>query len=125
MYKKITLEEFIDTFVNSQYKDNFSISGLVTLFNYFEQEEEIEGTEKEFDIVSIVCTFKEFISATEGACEYFEFEGMIYDKDGGETETAEEVEAKALKFLEDRTLVLEIFDGACYKTGGVIIDNNF
>ena len=40
-----------------------------------------------------------YMTYTEQACEYFEFEGMTYDEDGGELESVEEVEEKARLFL--------------------------
>jgi hypothetical protein len=39
-------------------------------------------------------------NAIELANEFFEFEGMVYNDEGDETETCEEVEQKAIKFLE-------------------------
>ena len=41
-------------------------------------------------------------NAIEEASEYFEFEGMRYNKDGDELNTAEQVEKKAVKFLKDK-----------------------
>lgn len=41
-------------------------------------------------------------NAIEEASEHFEFEGMRYNKDGDELNTAEQVEKKAVKFLKDR-----------------------
>jgi hypothetical protein len=38
-------------------------------------------------------------NAIELACEFFTFEGMTYGKDGGELETIEELENKAIKYL--------------------------
>lgn len=40
--------------------------------------------------------------AIEQAQEYFEFEGMSFDNDGGELDTVDEVEEKAVKFLESK-----------------------
>lgn len=38
-------------------------------------------------------------NAIELANEFFLFEGMLFDADGNELETAEQVEQKAIKFL--------------------------
>jgi hypothetical protein len=46
--------------------------------------------------------------ALDEAMNFFEFEGMKFNEDGDEMETAEEVEEKAVKFLEERGYVFEI-----------------
>jgi hypothetical protein len=46
-------------------------------------------------------------NAVEEASEYFEFEGMKFNKAGEELETAEEVEEKAVKFLESKGFTIE------------------
>lgn len=38
-------------------------------------------------------------NAIELASEFLEFEGMLFDEDGNEKETAEQVEKKAIDFL--------------------------
>ena len=45
--------------------------------------------------------------ALEYACEYFEFEGMEFNEDGDEMETPEEVEEKAVKFLEEKGFIIK------------------
>lgn len=45
--------------------------------------------------------------AIEEANEYFEFEGMKYNEDGDEMETADEVEKKAVKFLQERGFIID------------------
>lgn len=41
-------------------------------------------------------------NALDEAMNFFEFEGMKFNEAGDEMETAEEVEEKAVKFLEER-----------------------
>ena len=116
---KITLNfsQFCDSWPESR-KDQFSYQGKKALFNYLTQLEEDTGEEIEFDPIAICCDFVEYESATEAASEYFEFEGMTFDEDGTELETVDEVEAKAIKFLEERTTLIEIEN-----SDGVIIAN--
>ena len=104
--------EFMDNWPESR-KNQFSYDGKKALFDYFDELDE----SIEFDPVAICCDFTEYQNATEGASNYFEFEGMTFDVDGAELETRDEVEAKALKFLQDRTTVLEL------ENGGIIIAN--
>jgi len=116
MKTNVSVYEFRDTFRRSDtYKDNFSYEGLTALYDYLIQLEEDTGEEIDFDMISLCCDYSEFDNAVEAASEYFEFEGMTYGEDGGELETADEVEKKALKFLQDRTQVIEM------DNGGVII----
>ena len=96
--------------------DNFTHQGLQALFEYLEEFEASTGEELEFDVIALCCEFSEYESATEAACEYFDFEGMSYGEDGEELETPEEVEQKAREFLQSQTAFIE-FDG------GVIIQD--
>ena len=92
--------------------------GFSRVFNTREEAEEaLEQLEKdigepiELDPVAFCCDYSEYSNAGEAASEYFEFEGMTYNEDGDELETAEEVEEKALDFLRDRTSVIEFEAG--------------
>ena|SRR3990167_7064250 len=113
MKQTINFSQFCDAFGES-YKNSFSYEGKRALFDYLEELEESTGADIELDTVSLCCEYSEHDDAIEAASEYFEFEGMTYDEDGDELETRDEVENKAIKFLEDRTTVIK-FDG------GVII----
>lgn len=108
---------FRSAFMESDtFKDNFSAEGLKALFEYLEEIEEATGQEMEFDMVAIACDFSEYTSADEAARECFTYEGMVYDEDGNETMTADEVEAKAVEFLvNDGVLVARL------ENGGVIV----
>ena len=51
---------FRNWFLNSQYKDNFSIDGLSTLYDYLiDLEEELE-TEFDFDPIAFCCEYSEY-----------------------------------------------------------------
>lgn len=111
MKTNVSIYDFRDAFKRSDtYKDNFSYEGLEALYNYLIELEESTGEELNFDMVGIACEYAEYKNAIEAASEYFEFEGMKYNEDGDEEETADEVEKKALEFLNNRTQVIE-FDG--------------
>lgn len=118
MHQTITETDFMDAFKRSEtYKDNFTYEGLLALFEYLESYEEDTGEEIEFDMVALCCEYSEYSEATEAASNYFDFEGMTYDSETGEElETAEEVEQKALEYLQERTTVIR-FDG------GIIIQD--
>ena len=57
---KITVTEqiFLDEFRNSSRADDFSREALVAIFNYI-TEVEGEGSEIEFDVISICCEYVE------------------------------------------------------------------
>lgn len=108
MYKNISFGDFLDSFSDT-YTNNFTYEGKRALFDYLEQYEDDIGEKIELDTVALCCEYSEYESATEAASNYFEFEWMVFNENGDETETAEEVENKAIKFLEDRTQVI-VFD---------------
>ena len=78
--------------------DSFSYEGLSALFEMFEQMEEDTGIEVELDVIAICCDYSEYSSALEAAIEYG-FDGEDEDDD------ADEVEEKALEWLNDQTTV--------------------
>ena len=86
----------------------WSYNGAKALAEHLEQYEEDTGSEMEFDRAAIRCEFSEYANATEAAGNY-DFEP---DEDADEDET----EAAALKFLNDRTMVIEF-------SGGIIIQD--
>ena len=107
---------FCDSFVRMDRKDNFSYEGKRALFDYFEQLEEDTGEQIELDVIAICSEYTEYSTADEAARNYFYYEGMIFDEEGGEILTVEEVEEKALEYLKNNTQVIEF-------EGGVIIQN--
>ena len=98
----LTQSQFTDALKNDKYT-SWSYGATVALYEYLSDFEE----DIELDIVAIRCEYSEYDTCEEYASEFFEFEGMTYDADGGEELTCEEVEDKAKSFLEDRTTVLE------------------
>jgi hypothetical protein len=111
MKQTINFSQFRDAFNGSQYQNNFSYDGKIALFDYLEELEEDTGEEIELDIIALCCDYTEYDSAFDAAKECFAFEGMTFGKDGEELETAEEVELKAFKFLEDNTTVITCTNG--------------
>ena len=51
---------FRNWFLNSQYKNNFSIEGLSSLYNYLVDLEEDQNTEFNFDPVAFACAYSEY-----------------------------------------------------------------
>ena len=107
----INQNQFINAFISLE-AEKFSYNGLIALYDYLEN----IGEDIELDVVSICCDYSEYATAHEVAGEYFDYDGMIYDEEGDETMTNDEVEASALNYLNDRTTVIS-FDG------GIIINN--
>jgi hypothetical protein len=93
---------------------SFSRLGAYALVQYLEELEDSTGEEMEFDSVAIRCDFAEYDSALECAVDYgWSHEADILDDDDNlrpDDEVLEENEGRALKWLQDRTQVIE-FDG--------------
>lgn len=58
MKKTISYYDFKKEFMEVR-PNNFSIDGLVALFNYIEELESDTGEEVEFDVISLCCDFEE------------------------------------------------------------------
>ena len=116
MKQTVSEYDFRKAFSDMGRESNFSSSGLDALYEYLESYRDDTGEEVELDVIALCCDFTEYGSVLEAACEYFDFPGMEYDEDGGELDTAEEVDEKAIKYLRDRTTVIEF-------NGGIIIQN--
>lgn len=111
MKTNVSIYDFRDAFLRSEDRKNqFSYQGLTALYEYFEQYEDDCGQEIDFDMIAICCEYTEYESAHEAASNYFDYEGMVFDENGDETMTADEVEESALDYLEYRTQVIK-FDG--------------
>jgi hypothetical protein len=98
----------------------WSYAGSLALAEYLEEYEEGTGEEMELDVCAIRCDFYEYESALECALEYgWSLEASILDDDDNirpDDEVEEENEELALKWLQNRTQVIE-FDG------GVIVSS--
>ena len=62
--------EFKNYFKASQYKNNYSMEGLYTLYNYLNDLSEDIGEDIEFDIVAIACEYDEYESLEEALDQY-------------------------------------------------------
>jgi len=56
---------FRNWFLNSQYKNNFSIEGLSSLYDYLTDLEDDQGTEFNFDPVAFACEYSEYENLQE------------------------------------------------------------
>jgi hypothetical protein len=119
MKTTLTTSHAANILANDEYS-SFSRLGAYALVEYLEQMEEDSGEEIEFCHVAIRCDFAEYDSALECAVEYgWSHEADILDDDDNlrpDDEVLEENEERALRWLQDRTQVIE-FDG------GVIVSN--
>ena len=64
MYTRVTEDNFRNTFLTSDYKNNFSYDGLTALYDYFSEleadlGEPIECEFIEFDLIAIACEYSE------------------------------------------------------------------
>ena len=65
MKNTINTYYFRNWFLNSQYKNNFSIEGLSSLYDYLVDLEEDQNTEFDFDPVAFACEYSEFENLQE------------------------------------------------------------
>ena len=92
MYTRVTEGNFRNTFLTSDYKNNFSYDGLTALYNYFEELEDELNESIEFDYISIAGEYSE-LSIKELRDNY------SLDKD-----------INVIEYLQERTQVIEIED---------------
>ena len=81
MKQKITEFEFINQLTNIR-PDNFSSTGLIALFAYFEQWEADTGQEMDFDPIAICCEWAEYKDMDELNEDYdadYDFESLCGD----------------------------------------------
>ena len=62
--------DFKNYFKSSQYKNNYSMEGLYTLYNYLNDLSEDIGEDIELDIIAIACDFNEYESLEEALEQY-------------------------------------------------------
>ena len=65
MKNTINTYYFRNWFLNSQYKNNFSIEGLSSLYDYLVDLEEDQNTEFDFDPVAFACEYSEYNNLQE------------------------------------------------------------
>jgi hypothetical protein len=119
MQTTITTSEAANILFNDK-NAGWSYDGARALAEYLEEYEESTGEELDFDYVAIRCDFSEYESALECALQYgWSPEASILDDDDNirpDEEVEEENNERALKWLQNRTQVIE-FDG------GVIVSS--
>ena len=90
MYTRVTEDNFRNTFLASDYKNNFSYDGLTALYDYFSELEDELGESIEFDYISIAGEYSE-LTIEELRANY------SIDKD-----------IDVIKYLQENTIVIEI-----------------
>ena len=90
MYTRVTEDNFRNTFLMSDYKNNFSYNGLTALYDYFEELEADLGEFIEFDLIAIACEYSE-LTIDELRDNY------SVDKD-----------IDVIEYLQENTIVIEI-----------------
>lgn len=106
IYTQIYEDDFVTAFDKMGRGDNFSTAGREALYDYFNK----YYTDTELNVIAICCEYTEYETADEAASQYSGYDGMEFDEDGAEMLTVEQLEKKAVDFLEDNTTVLQ-FDG--------------
>jgi len=90
MYTRVTEDSFRNTFLTSDYKNNFSYGGLTALYNYFEELEDELNESIEFDLIAIAGEYSE-LTIDELRDNY------SINKD-----------IDVIKYLQENTIVIEI-----------------
>ena len=90
MYTRVTEDNFRNTFLTSDYKNNFSYGGLTALYNYFEELEDELNESIEFDLIAIAGEYSE-LTIEELRDNY------SINKD-----------IDVIKYLQENTIVIEI-----------------
>lgn len=122
MKQTINETQFVDAFATSaEHRHQFSYSALHALFNYYQSIEDGCGQEIEFDMIAICCEWTEYGSAYE-AMEQYQSEDMPVEGEEGDdlVQIAEKNEAEALRWLDERTQVIE-FDDNTVDGRGIIV----
>lgn len=118
MKQIVNFSQFCDAFSDT-YKDNFSYEGKRALFDYLEELEESTGEEIELDIVALCVEYTEYNSAWDAMYEYQPDDMPVEGEDGDDLiEIQEKNEKEAHKWLEERTMVIDV-------EGGKVIIQNF
>ena len=90
MMYTVTEDNFRNTFLTSDYSENFSYDGLTALYDYFEELEDDIGQTIEFDLVGIAGEYSE-LTIDELRDNY------SVDKD-----------IDVIEYLQENTIVIEI-----------------
>ena len=109
----LTTNEAAEMLQNDKYA-RWSYAGASALVEHLERQEEESGIEMEFDLDAIRSEYSEYESAT-AAAKAGGWEPDIDDEDE-DSNDEEDIEAQALQYLEDNTLVIEF-------NGGIIIQD--
>lgn len=103
MKTTVNSHQFIESFRACGRESQFSRAALFALFEYLEEYEDSCGVELELDPIAICCEWAEFSSAREAADDYG------FEPDDDDDDDARE--KSALKWLQDRTQVIEFESG--------------
>jgi len=106
MYTNLSTTEAISLLVSDEYA-NWSWSGAEALVKHLEDLEDSLDEPIQFDRIAFRCEYSEYSSALEAAEQY----DFIYNDDNDEEG---EKEAAALKYLEDRTTVIQFEGGVIF-----------
>jgi cobyrinic acid a,c-diamide synthase len=90
MYIRVTEYSFRNTFLTSDYKNNFSYDGLTALYDYFSELEDELNESVEFDLIAIAGEYSE-LTIEELRDNY------SINKD-----------IDVIKYLQENTIVIEI-----------------
>ena len=111
MHKTLTTEEIACALASDQYA-GFSYQGGLALAAHLENCEQEVGEQIELDIVAIRSEYTEYSSAWEAAKNRVDTSDMV----AGESYDDGELNKMSLKYLRDRTTVIEF-------EGGIIVQD--
>lgn len=110
MKQTVNLHDFRNAFHSMDRGNQFSYEGLEILFDWFEDLEQMDGTEMELDVIAICCDYSE--ASIKEILDAYNIDMSDLPIDG-------DVSEFVLDWLNDRTIVL----GVCLH--GEIVYQNF
>ena len=90
MYTRVTEDNFRNTFLASDYKNNFSYDGLTALYDYFSELEDELNESIEFDLIAIAGEYSE-LTIEELRDNY-----------------SIDIDIDVIEYLQENTIVIEI-----------------
>ena len=110
MYTNLSSDKAVKKLMKGDGWLHWSWDGAKALIEYLENLEDSLDEPIKFDKVAFQCEYSEYESVPQAAEHY----GFDADEYGFDADEGDEIEAAALKYLEDRTTVIQF-------EGGVII----
>lgn len=96
MKQSVNKSDFIRAFEDYNRLDNFSMAGLIALFEYLEQLEQDCGTEIELDVIAL-------------CCDYYEINVSDIERETGCADLDELRDNTMVIDVDDETIIYQVF----------------